>query len=238
MICITSISPNHVNRDQQLKAVKSWIDLGCEVVSFNHASELEQLKDKYKTVNFIATDRTMELTYGKPLVSISAILDWAKSQQEEHYCIINSDIELKTDSQTMVRIREQMNHSIVLCNRVNYENEIKEGKEYLFGIDVFFVHKKFVHLYPQSMHCFGQCFWDYEIPFTAAKKGVEIVFLKQQIAFHKNHLVQYKDDDWRKAGRYFLWHHELYQFDDIHGIGKMSTYVYNFIYNNAKRILI
>lgn len=234
MVVCTSISPVHPNN--QLRAVKSWQDLGLIINSFNHPSEISELKQQYNGVNFIATDRTMELTYKKPLVQISAVLDWMKGQTQSHFCIINSDIELKTDNTTIVRIQEEMKTAIVLCNRIDYENEnIYEGKQYQYGIDVFFIHKKFVHLYPQSMFCFGQCFWDYEIPYIAAKKGIEVTFLKQTIAFHKKHSFQYNEDEWKKAGRYFLWHNELYQFDDIHGIGKMSTYIYNYIYNYAKR---
>ena len=234
MIFCTSISPTHVNKDIQLKAIKSWQELGGHVYSFNHPSEIAQLKSQYNHVTFIHTDRTFELTYGKPLVSISAVLDWIKANTNTHFCIINSDIELRMNSEMLLRIREEMKTSIVLANRIDYE-ENNSGKEYYYGIDVFFIHKQFIGLYPQSMFCFGQCFWDYEIPYKALKSGVEVTFIKQQIAWHKAHKMQYNNDDWAKSGRYFLWHNNLYQFNHTQEIGKMSTYIYNFIYNGSQR---
>ncbi|MES2592406.1 MAG: hypothetical protein V4608_11005 [Bacteroidota bacterium] len=237
MIVCTSISPSHVNNDTQLKAIKSWQDLGLIVNSFNHPSEIEALKPLYKGVTFIPTERTLQATYGKPYVAISAVLDWIKSQTQTHYCLINSDIELKTDQETILRIRDKMKTSIVLANRVNYQTDYT-GKDYLSGIDVFFIHKQYVNMYPQSMYCFGQCFWDYEIPYVASKNSVDVFFIKQQIAFHKDHKAQYNNDNWKKAGRFFLWQNGLYQFNDTTEINRMSHYVYNYIYNYAKRIEI
>lgn len=237
MIAITSISPTHTNSGIQAKAVKSWIDLGMTVYSLNSKSECDNLKYKYTNVTFIETHRVMDKIYGKPLVSINAMIDFCKDQDSEHFCLINSDIELRTDRQTIDRISKTMEKSIVLANRVDYEGG-SNGNKYLLGIDVFFIHRNFLYIYPQSMHCLGMTFWDYEIPFTAAKSGIEVIFLKQDIAFHKAHNAQYSADNWRKSGRYFLWQHELYQFNDKTDIGKMSTYIYNFIYNYSKRLEI
>ncbi len=235
MIAITSISPTHINADIQSQAVKSWIDLGMKVYSLNNAYECGLLKDKHPEITFIETHRTMQHVYGKPLVSINAALDFCKDQIEDHFCLINSDIELKTDKQTISRIEKLMEKSIVLANRVDYDTN-HTGGQYLQGIDVFFIHRNFLYIYPQSMHCFGMTFWDYEIPFTAAKSGVDVTFLQQNIAYHKKHAFQYSQDNWKKSGRYFLWQHNLYQFNDTTDIGKMSTFVYNYIYNYSKRV--
>lgn len=237
MIAITSISPTHINADIQAKAIQSWIDLGMKVYSINNAYECEILEEKYPNVTFVSTHRTMHQAYGKPLVSISAALDFCKDKEENHFCLINSDIELRTDAGTIERVKKKMETSIVLCNRVDYDKDYS-GNKYLLGIDVFFIHRNFLYIYPQSMHCFGMTFWDYEIPFTAAKSGVEVTFLKQNIAYHKVHAFQYTADNWQKSGRYFLWQHGLYQFNDRTEIGKMSKYVFDFIYNYSKRVEI
>jgi len=86
------------------------------------------------------------------------------------------------------------------------------------------------------MHCFGMTFWDYWIPYVALENQIKVYFINQNFAYHKRHAAQYSDDNWRKSGRFFLWESGLYQFDDLAGIGKMSGYVYNYIYTNAKRI--
>lgn len=234
MIACTSISPKHANNDIQLKAVNSWHDLGLKVYSFNCKKECEQLASMYPNVAFIETNRTMEHHFGKPYVQINAIFDWAKQQKEDYFCLINSDIELKTDKDTIVRIASEMNNSILMANRVNYDEDYR-GTQYLHGIDVFFIHKKWLDLYPQTIFCLGQCHFDYWIPFTASKHGVNIYFIKQDIAFHKNHNVQYSEENWNKTGRYFMWNNDLYQFHPTQGIGKMSTFVFNYIYNYSRR---
>lgn len=234
MIACTSISPKHANNDIQLKAVNSLMELGFKVYSFNNKQECKDLEPLYPNVTFIETYRTLEHHYGKPYVSINAVLDWCKEQNEDYFCLINSDIELKTDKATVERIKAKMNNNIVLANRVNYSDEYK-GSQYLAGIDVFFLHRKYIEIYEQSQFCFGQCFWDYWIPYRASKYAVDVVFIKQDIAFHKQHNAQYSHDHWLKAGQYFIWQNQLYQFHPIQGVGKMSTFVYNFIYNYSRR---
>lgn len=236
MIFVTSISPSHVNNDQQLKAVESWLQFG-DVYSFNHKSEIQQLKEKVPKVEFVETTRTLEHVYNKPYVMISAVLDWCKSKTYEQYCIINSDIEIKTTKETIEKIKAEMYNSLVLSNRVNHNGDYR-GTQYLLGIDAFFIHKRFMSIYNQSMHCFGQCFWDYWIPYTAIKKGIEVKFIKKDIAFHLDHPAQYNEDMWKKSGRYFLWENNLYQFNDRTEIGTMSRFVFNFIYNASQRVEI
>src|SRR6185503_6493270 len=114
-----SISPTHINKDIQAKAIQSWIDLGMEVYSFNCMKEIFILKPLYPNVHFIVTNRTMELTYGKPLVSINSVMDWAKQRDEDHYCIINSDVELKTDKGFIERVKLKMEDAIILDNRID-----------------------------------------------------------------------------------------------------------------------
>lgn len=236
MYFLTSISPKHANNDVQLNAVLSWSKLGT-VYSFNTKDECDKLSALYPEVNFIKTDRTMEHYFGKPYVSISAIFDWCKTQDHDNFCLINSDIELKTDSSTIERIKTNINEDkIVLANRVNYDSDYSAGHRYLDGIDVFFLNKNTIVVFPQTLFCLGQCFFDYYIPYYASLKGYELIFLKQNIAFHKNHNAQYKPDDWIKTGQHFMWLTDLWQFTNQ--VGKMSKYVYNYIYNSSRRIEI
>ena len=237
MVAITSLSPTHTNKDIQQKAVESWINCGMKVISFNSYVECAILKDKFKNVTFIPTLRTMESAYKKPLVNLSAIFDFCKDVESDTFCIINSDIELQTDSETIKRIEKEMELGIVMANRINY-SEKKHGTKYLLGIDVFFIHKKWLSIFPQTMHCLGMTFVDYFIPYIATKAGVQITFIQQDFAYHKEHKAQYSVDDWLKSGRFFLWENSLYQFSDTKGIGEMSKFVYNWIYNQAITKLI
>lgn len=234
MIFCTSISPKHVNENIQLKAVSSWIDSGYKVYSFNHHSEIESLKLVYPMVNFISTNRTQKEIFGKHYVCINAIFDFA-IENGANICLINSDIELRTDKDTLKRIEAKMETSIVMANRVNYDNDYN-GHQYLHGIDAFFINYKFLSGYPQTSFCLGQCHFDYFIPYWAIGIGVETFFIKQDIIYHKNHAAQYSQDNWIRTGHHFMWLTNLYQYTNQ--VGKMSTFVFNYIYNASQKITI
>lgn len=230
MIAITSISPTHINKDIQRKAIESWIELGMKVASVNSPKECDELKELYPEVQFYSTIRTLEKTYGKSYVQISAILDVCKTLDEQEFCIINSDIELKSNKEIIKNIQTDMIDNVILANRINHNGDYV-GAKYLAGIDVFFIHKRFLNTFPQSMHGLGMTFVDYFIPYSATQSGIPTIFIKNEFAYHLNHPAQYSQDNWKKSGRYFLWEWTLYQFDDTREIGRMSTFVNEYIYN-------
>lgn len=234
MIFCTSISPKHTNEGIQLQAVNSWIDAGYDVYSFNHPSEIPQLKEIYKGVNFISTIRTQKEIFGKHYVCINAIFDWA-IENKKSICLINSDIELRTDKETLKRIEDKIENSIVMANRVNYDSDYS-GHQYTHGIDAFFINHNYLTIYPQTSFCLGQCHFDYFIPYWAIGMGIETFFVKQDIIYHKNHAAQYSQDNWIRTGHHFMWLTNMYQFTNQ--IGKMSTFVYNYIYNASQKITI
>lgn len=234
MIFVTSIAPHHINEGIQLKSVNSWIEAGYKVYSFNHISEIEKLQEMYSDVNFIPTNRTQKEIFGKHYVCINAIFDWAL-ENKENICLINSDIELKAEKNLMIRIEKKIETSIVMANRVNYDSDYN-GSQYHQGIDAFFISWKNLSFYPQTSFCLGNCHFDYFIPYWAIGMGVETFFVKQDIIYHKNHAAQYNQDNWVRTGQHLMWLLNLYQFTNQ--VGKMSTFVYNYIYNASQRIEI
>lgn len=233
MIFITSIAPQHINEGIQKIATDSWLQFG-HVYSMNSIEEVNLLEEHYPEVNFIPTNRTMELTYGKPYVSINAILDWCKEKHVKSVCIINSDIELRCDKDLIEKIENEIPNQVLMANRIDCKN----GQEYKFidGIDMFFIHENFLKIFPQSMFALGQCHWDYWIPYTCAKSGVKASFIRNPIGYHKKHNQQYNHDSWAKTGRFFLWQSDLKQFQYQQGIPAMSKYVFNYINNASKTI--
>lgn len=174
MVAVTSISPVHVNKDIQAQAVQSWIDCGMKVYSINNKEECKKLAPIYPNVTFVETQRTMEETFGKPYVSLSAIFDWCKTQPDNVFCLINSDIELKTDKETIERIEKKaIDNNLILANRVNYVSDYK-GSRYLAGIDVFFMNKQIIHSFPQNLFCLGQCHFDYYMAYPTWQPNVLI----------------------------------------------------------------
>lgn len=233
MVFITSISPSHINKSVQQKAINSWKEIGGEVVSFNHPSEIDALKS-YKNITFIPTTQTMHHVFKKPYVRINAMIDWANTQGQHHICLINSDIELENNKILLQKIRFQLHNKMVICHRNDYEKKKEEGKPYVLGIDAFFLNQKHLHIYPPSLLCVGQCFWDYHIPFTALKNGIEVINLQNKFAFHKKHAVQYSDKNWKTTGKMFAMEHNL----DYTTIGRLNELTFNFLQLNTKKVTL
>lgn len=237
MIAITSISPKHANQNVQQKAVNSWIDLGMKVFSFNHPEEVKKLSKYYNDVTFIETTRTMEDFYGKPYVSISAMMDWAKGRQENNFCFINSDIELENNPKVLKKVEKALwEENVVVSHRHDYTRTKKQSRQYIHGIDVFFLLRQHLNLFPQSLLCMGQCFWDYHVPFTALKKNIDVLSLQNKFAFHKKHPVQYTPKFWEKTGRQFMVEHDL-NFPPEE-VGRMNEVMFNLLNLTMKKVIL
>lgn len=231
MIAITSVSPTHVHSDIQQVAIDSWVKLGLKCYSFNNKSEIDILRKKYKNIQFIETDRTMQNAFGKPYVSISAMVEWAKLQDEDNFCLINSDIELAPDKKLVSRIEKGLDKSVIIANRFDYSKSKKKSTQYLAGIDVFFLHKKHLLCYPPSLFCMGQCFWDYFIPFVALRNDYDVIMMQNEFAFHKEHVVQYSHQNWEKTASIFSIENNLTCSD----VSRMSDLVFDFLNLMCKR---
>ena len=232
MIAITSLSPTHINSGIQQKAIDSWLKLGLKCYSFNKVSEIEMLSNKFTGIQFVPTTKTMEASFGKPYVSISAMIDWAKEQDCEEFCFINSDIELGYDVKLLGRIKSRMFTSVVISNRFDYDKKKVNTVQYLAGIDAFFLSKKHLSIYPPSLFCMGQCFWDYYIPYVALKNNIEVVMMQNEFVFHKKHPVQYSHDNWEKTALLFIIENNIVVKDP----GKMRDLVFNFLNLMVKKI--
>ncbi len=99
------------------------------------------------------------------------------------------------------------------------------------GFDAFIVPYKYLNIYAPSAYAMGACWWDFWVPYTAIKKKIPVYFVKEKIAFHKNHLIQYNQSEWKKFGEYFRWHEGL---DSFKNIEHLCSHVYGIIKNKDK----
>jgi hypothetical protein len=219
MIAITSISPGHKNFDKQLEAVNSWIEAGFKVVSLNAPEEIALLKE-FKQVEFIPTHRHNKLLFGRPYVTASALIDYLKDRKEEFNLIINSDIIIKGDTE---KIKSMSKDGVVVMHRADFDLDMSKSKFYELGYDGFFINKKFLDVFPQTILCLGQCFWDYWLPYTALKAKVKVYNHKEPYLFHQLHNAQYSQEQWRITGEIFRAEMGLMNFNRV---GQMSDYVF------------
>lgn len=236
MIAVTSVAPGHKNFDNQLIAVKSWVDNGYKVISLNNPDEIPQLSLFKKHVTFVETIRTNEVMFKKPYVLISAIIDYIKQSGEEHALIVNSDIIINDKLKFTNEIKRISEGGVIVMNRRDFNDTMDNSKMYELGFDGFFINKKWLNIFPQSVLCLGQCHWDFWVPFVCATFGVKIFKLNEPYLFHKPHAVQYSVEDWNGTGEIFraecgridkaAYHHKRPD--------QISTYAYNKIKSNFR----
>lgn len=233
MIALTSISPNHKN-DQAI-AVKTWLDLGIGVVSFNNKEECKLLSSKYQDVLFIETKNTLEKIYKRPHVAINVLFDYIKKHKEdEPFVIINSDIELSLTKEQLKAIEDKLKDGFICANRINYNNNKINGSRYEAGLDVFFLTQEHILVYCSTSFALGQCHFDYWLPFRQINHNKKVYLIDNPIAYHQEHAVQYNADMWKLTGAHFA------ELENMQGrdIGRMSTDVFKYIYKHMERITI
>lgn len=215
IVAYTSISPNHAHSNNQLSAVDSWHKLGLEIYSLNNKDEIIELKKHYPSwVNFVEARKTSKHIFGKPCVMINEMMDHFQQYNTGDICmLINSDIIISPPDDLINKIKSLSEICIPISHRADYRYEMKSVRKYEFGFDVFFIHKKYIDTFPQSIYSMGQTWWDYWIPYTAIKNNLNVFIIQEDFAFHKEHPLQYNEKDWVKMTEYFKWENNI----DIHG---------------------
>lgn len=227
MIFLTSISPKHILEGRQQNTVKSWLKFG-EVYSLNNESEIEVLKTQGydKAINFIPTNDTQQAFWGKPYLRLNALVNFALDKKFDEFCIINSDIEINTDTD-MDQIRNLLSNGFVYLHRWDYNGDKQRGAIYKLGVDAFFFTREMAKDLPQTTFCLGHTHFDIWLPFWYAAKKYNIISITSKpIIYHQVHQVQYDQAAWRIMGKYcagLIGFHELKP-------DQISQKIYNTIY--------
>ena len=191
----TSIAPQNI--DQQVEAIKSWLNLDLDVVSINCAEEIQTLQQSFPDVRFIQAKRDAKEVYGKPLIYFDEFLDYFSKAECEFCGIVNSDVCLRGDEDIISFIKSQLNNSLVYGSRVDVHSpEDLAGKVYRNGFDFFFFDKSMVSCFPKSDFCIGVPWWDYWVPLMAALQGFTIKKLISPFAYHIKHIFKWSILQW------------------------------------------
>lgn len=228
MIALTSITPKHIHEDIQSVAIDSWVKLGFKVYSFNNAKEISLLGNKYNNVTFIES-KSLEDLYNKPVVGLKSLLDFANESDDEHICLINSDIILDDSSNVLPSIIHKQPSEATIVKRRDFHNDINRNRVFEYGIDVFFIHKNYLHLIKDNNFALGICWWDYTVPYSLIKSGIRVNLLKEPFAYHRMHNVQYSHESWFSLARVFAMLHNVRYKNPM----QVNTLVYTEIMNNV-----
>lgn len=222
MIIITSLSPNHSNKENQVNAVKSWKQYG-ECYSMNNANEISQLEPLYNDIKFIKTDRTVQQLIGKPLISINAMIDYANEKGED-LLLINSDI-------VLTGLPEFKQDGITIFSRYDYTESVEDAKMFVYGFDTFFIPHEFLKIFPPSIYSLGCPWHDLATPYRAIINNIPVYYPSGRYAYHKLHPTQYNMDEWNYIAEYFKWEFKL---DKRLNGGQVATTIMNKIKENLR----
>lgn len=144
--------------------------------------------------------------------------------------IINSDILLVDTKGIIESYKSKMNDGIVCGKRRDFETDININKTFESGFDYFFIHKKFLPIFHQSVYAMGATHWDYWIPYTAIKRNVPLYLVREPIAYHKMHNAQYSNAEWAYLSEFFAWENKVQR----RGLPQLNQFIFNEIHNNLK----
>ena len=149
---------------------------------------------------------------------------------------INSDIIIEDKLSFTSEIKRISDQGVIIMNRHDFNDNTDNSKVYEQGFDGFFINKKWLSIFPQSILCLGQCHWDFWIPYICLLSKVTIFRLNEPYLFHKTHQIQYSYEDWKSTSEIFraetaLLDKRMYQ---LRSPEQISEYVYKQIRINFK----
>jgi tetratricopeptide (TPR) repeat protein len=197
----TSLAPKEIELQNQ--AIKSWRNLGFDVVSINSQAEIDLLKEFFPEVQFIKAHRNAKMKFGKPYVYFDDFLKYFSSIDSEICGIVNADIHLIQDKGIVPYILAEANNSLVYGSRIEIEslNDLS-GKFYDGGFDFFFFDKSILSCYPSSETYIGVTWWDFWAPLIPALEGVPIKKLVSPFAYHISHPYRWDKKQWIHMGKH------------------------------------
>ncbi len=186
---ITTLSP-FKDKEYQGEVLNSWKDSGHEIISINHKSEIELLKDF--DVNFVEPIKTGFDLFGKHYIPINEIINVLNDNGDG--VILNSDIILNG--------LPKLDRALIL-SRYDFDTDISNSKKFISGFDGFYLKKQHCELLSESKLCLGQCHWDYWLPYMLIKSGVELYSPQNKYLYHKKHPIQQNINQWKMTAQIF-----------------------------------
>lgn len=219
----TSASSSHpLGPEHQAACLNSWVDHGYTIHTVN--STAENAVPPSKAIQ-LWVDRDAAPLYGKSYVFLDDIFKAGK--EAEYMVITNSDIELRDPDNILRRSIAKAEEGLVLAHRIDHAGTYS-GKPYEQGIDLFVIHRKFIHLLGPSLFCIGQTWWDYWIPYRFIKNRIPIHRIREPIIYHHSHQMQHNGHQWARMTQHFTWLENV-----LHG--KPPQYVTGHIFNEIRK---
>jgi FkbM family methyltransferase len=201
IFALTSLSPAQHNVALTQACIKSWRDAGLQVRVFNHPGEIPELAKLYD-LDFVPVAETTAPIFGKHLIPIKTMLDWA-AKSDAPALLINSDIDLRMAAWELKRARWISDGGLCYFIRHNRNGDTARAQPEPYSIDAILLHGRDAALFPDSFLSMGQPFWDYWLPHTFAAHGRPIHAVEFPAALHLGHKQHWSRESWHRCALEF-----------------------------------
>src|SRR5690606_5557315 len=73
------------------------------------------------------------------------------------------------------------------------------------GFDMFILDRAQALAVPHSMFVIGQTWWDYWLPWSCHRAGIQLSTIDKPVIFHRRHPLNYAHGDWLRMTHHFCW---------------------------------
>lgn len=186
----TSIPPDRYSAP----CVDSWRAAGFQVVSVNHRDEAKAVRAMgVETVEFSGIGR-------KP--PISAIMEAIAARNPTAAGIVNADCRMLSPA-TAAAIAAHTNGSMVMCRRINIDQDGWVAERSPLGFDAFFFDPILTCLLAREPFLMGTPWWDYWLPVRAHQMSMRLLH-GTPILTHLVHGERWSNESWQAGAREFL----------------------------------
>lgn len=194
-VAITSLSPNPLKQRRQALCVRSWRDIGLEVIVVNTSDEADLVGDELRELITVHVSDDVTTYYGKPTQSIPSMVR-AGIERGIPFMLINSDIEISGDDE---HIANALNQPDCLTIGIRYNHEpgsaLRDSLMERSGLDVFLMTPEMASTLPLLPFGIGRPVWDYWLPHHFQALGHDINWINQPFFFHERHELAWSKVD-------------------------------------------
>lgn len=196
----TSLMPRRI--DVQQAAVKSWMELGFQVLSLNVEAERAVLAPLFEGVEFTNIHSNSTLL---PHISIAEILRTLESCRTDICGIVNSDIILSSTDDFISFIWDKTEEDAVIFGpRIDVDNIESRKGSISPGYDYFFFRKKLLPIALNGSYTLGGTWWDYWFPISLAINGIRLRYFLIPVGFHPKHPQIWSESDFAMGRKQFI----------------------------------
>lgn len=201
-VAVTSLSPNPMRAQRQARCVKSWRDIGLEVLAVNTADEHNRLCDEIRQHVTPVINNEVASEYAKPMQRIQTLLRVGASKGHP-FIVINADIETAGPHEPIERALA-MPEALTIGIRFNYMagHPLEWSQREPHGLDAFILTPQLACTLPDMPFAMGQPVWDYWLPHHFHSRGTTLNWIYEPLLFHERHEIQWSVSDWHRGGKW------------------------------------